>query len=71
MSKIVIPWEEWELAQEKEIGRGGFGKVYDIKRVRYDYEEHAAMKLVHVPKNQEDIENLRFEGMDDVSIANT
>ena len=71
MSKIIIPWEGWELAQEKEIGRGGFGKVYDIKRVNYDYEEHAAMKLLHVPKNQEDIENLRFEGMDDVSIANT
>ena len=71
MDNIIIPWEGWEMAKDKPIGRGGFGEVYEIKRLNFEYEEHSAMKLLHVPKDENDIDYLRLEGRDDESIALT
>lgn len=71
MDEIVIPWEGWELAKEKEIGRGAFGNVYEIKRSTYGDVEHAAMKILRVPQNESDIDYLRLEGKDDESISQT
>lgn len=71
MANIKIPWEGWELANEKPIGRGGFGEVYEIKRNMYGLEERAAMKILSIPKDESDLDALRFEGLDDDSIART
>ena len=71
MANIKIPWEGWELAKEKPIGRGGFGEVYEIKRNMYGLEERAAMKILSIPKDESDLDALRFEGLDDDSIART
>lgn len=71
MANIKIPWEGWELAKEKPIGKGGFGEVYEIKRNMYGLEERAAMKILSIPKDESDLDALRFEGLDDDSIART
>ena len=71
MANIKIPWEGWELAKEKPIGSGGFGKVYEIRRSMYGLEEKAAMKILSIPKDESDLDALRFEGLDDDSIART
>lgn len=71
MSSVKIPWKGWELAREKPIGRGGFGEVYEIKRSMYGLEERAAMKILTIPKDESDLDALRFEGLDDDSIAQT
>lgn len=71
MAMVKIPWEGWELAGEVPIGKGGFGEVYEIRRNMYGLEEHAAMKVLRIPKDERDLDALRFEGMDDDSIART
>ena len=64
------PWPEWETVQL--IGRGSFGVVYEIRRELVDgTTESAAMKVITIPQNQEDISEMYGEGYDDESITAT
>lgn len=69
MEKIYIPWDGWEAV--RELGKGSYGTVYEIRRVNYGFEERSAMKVLKVPQNMGDIDLLRAEGMDEESISNT
>ena len=45
---ITIPWSEWTLV--REIGRGGFGTVYEIScKDQNGREEKAALKVINIP----------------------
>ena len=64
------PWAEWETV--RVIGRGSFGTVYEIQRRLVDGTvETAAMKVITLPQNPGDVEELRGEGYDDESITAT
>ena len=64
------PWAEWETV--RVIGRGSFGTVYEIRRRLVDGTvETAAMKVITLPQNPGDVEELRGEGFDDESITAT
>ena len=64
------PWAEWETV--RVIGRGSFGTVYEIRRRLVDGTvETAAMKVITLPQNPGDVEELRGEGYDDESITAT
>jgi len=68
MDHITIPWPGWEIVEI--IGAGGFGTVYEIvRRNESGSEEHAALKIVSVPHERDEINSLRMEGYDDASIA--
>ncbi len=62
-----VTWPEWEVV--KIIGRGSYGTVYEIQRDILGDVEKAALKIIRIPRNSGDIEELRSEGYDDVSIT--
>ena len=65
-------WPGWETA--RMIGQGGFGAVYEIHRKLFEDEkeiEKAALKVLTIPKNESDIEEMYAEGYDEESITNT
>lgn len=64
------PWSEWETV--RLIGRGSFGTVYEIQRKLVDEDtEAAALKIITIPQNSEDIEEMYSEGFDNESITAT
>ena len=51
------PWAEWKTV--RVIGRGSFGTVYEIRRRLVDGTvENAAMKVITLPQNPGDVEEL-------------
>ena len=70
MSDInAMQWPGWETV--RMIGRGGFGAVYEIQRNIFGDVEKAALKVITIPQNAGDIEELYSDGYDDESITNT
>jgi len=64
-----ISWPGWETG--KLIGRGSFGAVYEIQRDMLGETEKAALKVISIPQNSSDIEELYNDGYDDESITST
>ena len=67
----MTKWPGWETV--KLIGRGSFGAVYEIKRIleKVDIEEKAALKVISIPQNVSDIEEMYNDGYDNESITET
>ena len=62
-------WPEWN--EECVLGEGSFGKVYRAKRMEYGGRTfYSAIKVLSVPKNQQEIKLARSQGMDDGAIRN-
>ena len=59
-------WPEWKIGDV--IGSGAFGSVYQATREDLAGTSHAAIKVVVIPKSNEEIETVRAEGY---SIAQT
>ena len=62
-------WPGWETV--RLIGRGSFGAVYEIQRKVFDDTEKAALKMITIPQNISDIEEMHGDGYDDESITAT
>ncbi len=62
-----IKWPGWEVT--KLIGSGSFGSVYEIKRSVFGKTERAALKVISIPQNKSDIEELYNDGFDDETIT--
>ncbi len=60
-------WPGWETV--RLIGSGSFGAVYEIQRDVLGTIEKAALKVISVPQNDSDLDELRAEGYDDESIT--
>lgn len=65
----TISWPGWETVGL--IGRGSFGAVYKIERKVFNDTENAALKVISIPQNNGDIEELYSDGYDDESITST
>ena len=64
------PWLGWKTI--RLIGRGSFGTVYEIQRELIDGTvESAAMKVITIPQNPNDVEELYGDGLDEESITAT
>ena len=57
----------WETV--RKIGTGSFGTVYEIERDLFGKKEKAALKLISIPQNESDIDELYGNGFDDASIT--
>lgn len=56
-----VGWPGWQTV--RLIGRGSFGAVYEIQRkTTGTHTEHAALKVISLPKSSEEIEELRLDG---------
>ena len=64
-------WPGWETV--RLIGRGSFGAVYEIERRLFEDEEpeKAALKVITIPQNDSDIEELYNDGYDEESVTST
>lgn len=62
-----IQWPGWNVV--RLIGRGSFGAVYEIQRNLFGNVEKAALKVIHIPQSQSDIEELYNDGFDEESIT--
>ena len=69
MTNITIPWPDWKIV--RRIGHGGFGTVYEIsRRDQFGHEEHSALKVITLPQEADEIDQLRMEGYDITDITN-
>lgn len=62
-----ISWPGWEVV--RVLGRGGFGTVYEIQREIFGKTERAALKVLSIPENDDEIQQLRQQNYDDASIT--
>ena len=62
MAEELKDWQEWKIV--KQLGEGGYGKVYEIVRNRYSIEEHRALKVIRIPSSEDDVKKVMGEGMD-------
>jgi len=60
-------WPEWEII--RPLGEGAFGKVYEIRRSADGFEEHAALKVIHIPQSESEVKYLISEGADEASVS--
>ena len=64
-----VSWPGWETI--KLIGRGSFGAVYEIQRDVFGDIEKAALKVISIPQNPGDIDEMYSDGYDSASITST
>ena len=64
-----VSWPGWETVGL--IGRGNFGAVYEIQRNVLGNIEKEALKVISIPQNESDIDEMYSNGYDDESIADT
>ena len=62
-----VSWPGWDVIER--IGRGSFGSVYKIQRNILGNIENAALKVISIPQNPSEAEELRLMGYDDASIT--
>ncbi len=62
-------WPGWKTV--RLIGLGSYGSVYEIERDVFGKIEKAALKVISIPQNDSDIEELTYSGYDNASITET
>ena len=60
-------WPGWETLEM--IGRGSFGSVYKIQRNIFGNVETAALKVISIPRNQSDIQDMYSDGYNTENIT--
>ncbi len=66
---MKVAWPGWEAVQL--IGRGSFGSVYEIQRTVFNNTESSALKVISIPQNGNDIEEMYNDGYDAETITST
>ncbi len=62
-----VTWPGWETVGI--LGRGSFGAVYEIRREVFKDTERAALKVISIPQNSSDIDDMYSDGYDEESIS--
>lgn len=62
-----IRWPGWEVVEE--IGSGSYGNVYKIRRTLVNMVEYAALKIITIPRNVSEIDDLIDEGYEKSSVT--
>ena len=58
-----------EWVAESLLGAGSFGRVYKIRREAFGESFYSAMKYISLPQNDGELQQLRFEGLEDNAIS--
>lgn len=61
-------FEGWHVV--RLLGEGGFGSVYEIEREEFGVKMRSALKVISIPKNKGDVNEVMSEGMDEKSASN-
>lgn len=54
-------WPEWKV--ERRIGGGAYGTVYQAVRTDHNLTSRAAIKVISIPKDPDEIQSLQLDGM--------
>ncbi len=54
-------WNSWYI--DNLIGEGSFGSVYKIVREEFGIKHYSALKIISIPRNKSETNQLMFEGM--------
>ncbi len=68
MTALENIWPEWHII--RELGEGSFGKVYEIQRNDMGRVYKAALKVVTIPSDKGEVDELLSEGMDEAGATN-
>lgn len=60
MTQQAALWPGWDVVAE--LGSGSFGKVYEIRRNTFGHVERAALKVIHIPRDQSELDALAAQG---------
>ena len=66
MDRINQVWPKWHTVEL--IGRGGFGDVYKAKRQEMGETFYSAVKVIQIPREQQEVQELKNEGHTSQSI---
>lgn len=69
MTELKSVWPGWETV--RVIGRGSYGTVYEVRRDMLGEMESAVVKVISIPKDESDLEEMYSDGYDEESITNT
>ena len=61
MDRINQVWPKWKTVEI--LGEGGFGKVYKAKRETFGQVEYSAIKVIQIPNNQSEIDEMTQSGV--------
>lgn len=61
MIELTNIWPEWKI--EKRIGRGAYGEVYKAVRNDYGIETYSAIKIISIPSDNCEVDELFYEGL--------
>ena len=61
--QIHIPWPGWRVV--RELGEGGYGKVYEIEKMQSGITDRAALKVIRIPKNISEYKEVAFSQGDE------
>ena len=67
MDGISKVWPKWEVVSV--LGQGGYGRVYKVKRETFGEVSYAAVKVVKIPANQAEVDEMSTTGLDEGSIT--
>lgn len=66
MENIKKIWPKWQV--EEILGEGGFGKVYKAKRESFGDEQYSAIKVIQIPNNQQEVQEMEESGFTEHNI---
>lgn len=61
MKNIALPWPEWECVEQ--IGAGGYGDVYKVRKKEKGEIVESAVKIMSIPKSRFDVQGLYDSGI--------
>ncbi len=69
MTDIIenVGWPGWKTV--RLIGRGSFGSVYEIQRYENGVTESAAVKVISIPRSEEELEEMYSDGYNHESLT--
>ncbi|MDO4651032.1 MAG: serine/threonine-protein kinase, partial [Eubacteriales bacterium] len=59
--QLKLPWQGWEIG--KKLGGGSFGEVYEAQKVNKGFVSRAAVKVIKIPAQNQELFELQANGM--------